>query len=222
MPAVVLVRGLRNFMGFLPISRVCVRQSFGAPPCRIGDAGHIVGTRTPRGRHLQVGPATSAGYRRCVPRLLIVHHSPTPTSVADRRGRRRRPRRRDRRRRGRGAAGAGGHHRGRAGRRRLLLGTPANFGYMSGPSSTSSTASSSTSAGRCPTTARRRGGTVPEEAVRALRARPLRHHRRRAVGPSITGALPWRQVAQTLEVLGDVGSRSCRRPTSSAGPSRRC
>lgn len=40
-------------------------------------------------------------------------------------------------------------------------------------------------------------GARREEAVRALGARPVRHHR--------SGALPWAQAADVLEVLGDVG-----------------
>lgn len=142
-----------------------------------------------------------------MPRLLVVHHSPTPsmTTLTD-------------------AVLAGAHDDELVGLRvvakpaleataedvlaadGIVLGTPANFGYMSGAlkhffdstflqigGALADDGGAGAGSGK---------GTVPfglyvhgrydvTGAVRAV--------------SSITSALPWRQAAQVLEVLGDVG-----------------
>jgi multimeric flavodoxin WrbA len=139
-------------------------------------------------------------------RLLIVHHAPTPTvrALAD-------------------AVVAGAHDDAIAGvevvvRPALearaddvlaadgyLLGTPANFGYMSGAlkhffdtifleaggALTDDGSAASAAGGKKPYGLWVHGRYDTTGAVRSVR--------------SIVGALPWRQAAEVLEVLGDVG-----------------
>jgi multimeric flavodoxin WrbA len=141
-----------------------------------------------------------------VPRLLIVHHSPTPTvrALAD-------------------AAVAGANDDAIEGvevvvREALsasaddvlaadgfLLGTTANFGYMSGAlkhffdsiflqaggALTDDGSAGSTEGGRRPYGLWVHGRYDTAGAVRSVQ--------------TIVGALPWRQSAPVLEVLGDVG-----------------
>jgi NAD(P)H-dependent FMN reductase len=138
--------------------------------------------------------------------LLIVHHSPTPTvrSLAD-------------------AVVAGAHDDAIEGvdvvvRPALeatatdvlqadgyLLGTPANFGYMSGAlkhffdtifleaggALSDDGSASAASGGKRPYGLWVHGRYDTTGAVRSVQ--------------SIVGALPWRQAAEVLEVLGDVG-----------------
>lgn len=141
-----------------------------------------------------------------MPRLLIVHHSPTPTvqSLAD-------------------AVVAGAHDDAIEGvevvvRQALearaadvlaadgyLLGTPANFGYMSGAlkhffdtifleaggALSDDGSAGSATGGKRPYGLWVHGRYDTTGAVRSVQ--------------SIVGALPWRQAAEVLEVLGDVG-----------------
>ena len=90
----------------------------------------------------------------------------------------------------------------------ILLGTPANFGYMSGAlkhffdstflqiggalgsDGAGDTSASDSASGATPFGLYVHGRYDTTGAVRSVTA--------------ITGALPWRQAAQTLEVLGDV------------------
>ena len=141
-------------------------------------------------------------------RLLLVHHSPTPSvrSLTD-------------------AVLAGAHDDSIVGvevvvRQALeasgddvrgadgyLLGTPANFGYMSGALkhffdslfleiggslSDDGSAAGGAATGKKPFGLYVHGRYDTTGAVRSVL--------------SITGALPWRQAAETLEVLGDVGA----------------
>jgi multimeric flavodoxin WrbA len=143
-----------------------------------------------------------------VPRLLVVHHSPTPTvrSLTDA-----------------VLAGAGDDAvpdvevvvRPALDARAddvlaadgYLLGTPANFGYMSGALkhffdslflevggslSDDGSAAGGRDGGRKPFGLFVHGRYDTTGAVRSVLA--------------ITGALPWRQAAATLEVVGDVGA----------------
>jgi NAD(P)H-dependent FMN reductase len=141
-----------------------------------------------------------------VPTLLIVHHSPTPTvrSLAD-------------------AVVAGAHDDAiegvdvvvrpavEAGAADVLaadgylLGTPANFGYMSGAlkhffdsifleaggALTEDGSAAGATGGKRPYGLWVHGRYDTTGAVRSVQ--------------SIVGALPWRQAAEVLEVLGDVG-----------------
>jgi len=143
-------------------------------------------------------------------RLLIVHHSPTPTvqALTD-------------------AVVAGAHDDAIAGvdvvvRPALeasasdvlaadgfLLGTTANFGYMSGAlkhffdtifleaggALTEDGSAGSASGGKRPYGLWVHGRYDTTGAVRSVQ--------------SIVGALPWRQAAEVLEVLGDVGDDEC-------------
>ncbi|MBS2938630.1 NAD(P)H-dependent oxidoreductase [Nocardioides sp. J2M5] len=88
----------------------------------------------------------------------------------------------------------------------ILLGTPANFGYMSGAlkhfldtvflrvggSLSDDGAAAAASGGRTPYGLYVHGRYDTAGAVRSVQA--------------IVGALPWRQAAPVLEVLGDVGA----------------
>lgn len=148
----------------------------------------------------------SAGHTDLMPRLLLVHHSPTTSvgALTD-------------------AVVAGAHDDDVQGvdvavrpaleataqdvlaADGLLLGTPANFGYMSGALkhffdslfldiggslSDDGSAAGGGSEGRKPFGLYVHGRYDTTGAVRSVLA--------------ITGALPWRQAAQTLSVLGDV------------------
>ena len=141
-------------------------------------------------------------------RLLIVHHAPTPTvrSLAD-------------------AAVAGAHDDAIEGVEVLvrpaleasaadgldadgyLLGTPANFGYMSGALKHF-----------FDTIFLEAGGALSDDGSAGAAGGGKRpwglwvHGRYDTTGPvrsvqSIVGALPWRQAAEVLEVVGDVEDR---------------
>ncbi len=151
-------------------------------------------------------PRTPSGYRATVPRLLIVHHSPTPLvrSLTD-------------------AVVAGAHDEAIEGVEVVvaqalqagaddvlaadgyLLGCTANFGYMSGAlkhffdtvflqaggALGDDGSGSATTGGRKPYGLWVHGRYDTTGAVRSVQ--------------SIVQALPWSQAAPVLEVLGDVG-----------------
>ena len=90
-----------------------------------------------------------------------------------------------------------------------VLGTTANFGYMSGAmkhvfDSTFLQVGGALSDDGSADGTRAIRGSDRAAAVRALRARPLRHHRAVRSVLSITGALGWKQGYDVLEVMGDV------------------
>ena len=98
-----------------------------------------------------------------------------------------------------------------------LLGTTANFGYMSGALKHFFDSIFLEAGGALATTGRRRGSRR-QEAVRAVGARPLRHRPARC-GRCCRSSRRCRgsQSAEVLEVLGDVGERAARRRRTSSG-----